>query len=266
MKVIFSGHTHIGLRRADNQDNIFLDGIGLPPNINNRPFTFEAVKETPVLLAVCDGIGGEEDGEIASSFVVDRLSQTNNMLKSALYDEMRSEVEKVITSTHTDVCNIGKRCGTTIALAIITDEGTHCYNIGDSRIYFLFGRKLNLITRDHTVGCESAANNYSSYYDRRHGGNKLTRCIGIGRHCDIEAYPPIRKGGRMLICSDGLTDMVTDREIESILFHSRTADIASETLIKKALDNGGKDNVSVIVADIPRCKFDKCLTHFIRKM
>ena len=263
MKIVFSARTHKGLRRADNQDNLYADGVSLPQNLKNRPFAFDAAGNAPVLLAVCDGLGGEENGEVASSLVVDRLSQSNYTLKSASCSKIKSAVEQLIASANRELCSTGKRCGTTIALAVITADGTYCCNIGDSRIYCLFGKRLTRITNDHTCGSKASE---GSSYDRRNGGNKLTRCIGIGEQCLIEDYPLIQRRCRMLICSDGLTDMVSDREIEAILKGGRTPGDASEILLKTALGGGGTDNISLIVADIPRCGFEKRITYFFRKL
>lgn len=267
MKIVFSSRTHTGLRRSDNQDNLYADGVSLPENMKNRPFAFDAARNAPVVLAICDGVGGEENGDVASALVVDRLLQSNYTLKATPLNKMGDTVKKIIDSANTDVCNTGKRCGTTIALAIVTEGGTYCFNVGDSRIYCLFGKKLTRITNDHTAGSERAKNSGNdSFYDRRNGGNKLTRCIGIREHCDVEEYPLIQKKARMLICSDGLTDMVKDKELESILLESRTPEDASNALVKAALNNGGNDNVSVIVADIPQCGLGKRISYFFRRM
>ncbi|MGN0578598.1 MAG: PP2C family protein-serine/threonine phosphatase [Ruminiclostridium sp.] len=252
------------MRRADNQDNLYADGVSLPQDLKNRPFSFDAAGNAPVLLAVCDGLGGEEKGEVASSLVVDRLLQSNYTLKSASCNKIKSTVEQFIASANRDVISTGKRCGTTIALAAVTAGGTYCCNIGDSRIYCLFGKKLKRITNDHTSGFQASGDGAS--YDRRNGGNKLTRCIGIGEQCLIEDYPLIQRRCRMLICSDGLTDMVSDSEIEAILKGSRTPGDASDALVKAALGGGGADNISVIVADIPRCGLEKRIAYFLRKL
>jgi protein phosphatase len=106
--------------------------------------------------------------------------------------------------------------------------------MGDSRIYCLTQSSFKQITNDHTLT----------------DGRKLTRCIGIGNVINAESYPAISGKCRILICSDGLTDMVGDSEIENVMKVSeRTAD-AANTFLGLALKNGGRDNITLIVADI----------------
>jgi len=256
MKIIYSACSHVGRARENNEDNLYADGITLTTDIREIPFSVDGSTYSPAIFAVCDGMGGEESGEVASQIAVQMLLNSSGVIKKSAPRQLNEDVQSYVNIAHkrisTDEENRGKRMGTTLALVAVTRSGVCCFNIGDSRIYCLQRNKLRQITNDHTLFAEQQKNT-----DVSHGieieekdRHKLMRCIGIGKEFNIESYAPIFGKCRILICSDGLTDMVDKREIESAMnIYEQTYEAASY-LLSLALKNGGRDNITLIVLDV----------------
>ena len=260
MKVMYSVRSHKGNVRGNNEDNFLADGITLLAEYGNNPFSIDASALSPVVLAVCDGMGGEESGEFASSTTVKKISEA----KLQLQKELNIAVRDCIEAANDEISSSGKRSGTTLALAVILEKGTYCFNIGDSRIYIFKKANLTRVTNDHTKGAENVKNGTITVETERmgNGGNQLTRCIGIGNYRSAENYPVIGGKYRLLICSDGLTDMVTDDEIKRIISENTIISDVADKLLQAALNNGGEDNITVIAADISH---DRLLSVLRRK-
>lgn len=256
MTVEYSARSHVGFVRENNEDNLYVEGVMLTPEIRERPFAIDGVADTPAIFAVCDGMGGEEDGEVASLLAVQTLSDSEGIIKAAISERLDETVQSYATvvseTVRAKTADSGKRTGTTLALAIAADNAVSCYNIGDSRIYCYRKAGFRQITNDHTVAAGQIKDGLitASQASELKGGNKLTRCIGIGDDSIVESYPPITGKCRILICSDGLTDLVSADEIETVLRDSPRTAYAADSLLDAALRYGGKDNTTVIVIDV----------------
>jgi protein phosphatase len=264
MDVTYSARSHVGRVRDRNEDNLCADGVFLTVETRERPFAIDGSTRAPALFAVCDGMGGEENGETASLLAVELLARSGEHIKSGLPADPDEPVQAYVRAANdairTDPRNIGKRAGTTLALAIVAESGVYCFNIGDSRIYCLKSDALEQVTTDHTAAAEKARGGGLAAERARSekGGNSLTRCVGIGDMYAADSYPPIhgrakfpfkRAKCRLLLCSDGLTDMASQSEIEAILKHSAKTSVAADRLLALALEHGGRDNITIIVAD-----------------
>ena len=242
MNITYSARSHIGKVRENNEDNLYVDGIMLPPNMSERTFSIDGIANAPAIFAVCDGMGGEDDGEIASLLAVQLLAKTDVGIKSVtpkkLVDIVQSYVHDVNDEIGNQSTSSEKRVGTTLALVVVLKKGTYCFNVGDSRIYGFSDNDLTQVTTDHTAD-----------------GNKLTRCIGIGEARNVENYRPIKNKSRILICSDGLTDIVSAEDIKNAMRTHTHPTEAANKLLDMALTNGGKDNVTLIVMDVRKPKF-----------
>jgi len=249
----------MGMVRTNNEDNLFVNGVFLPPDVCESAFAIDGNTRSAAIFAVCDGMGGEENGEIAAQIAVKTLSDLSDLIIASasnspdkLNEAVQSFVNEVNERIRTEADVSGMRMGTTLALAMISDIDTRCFNMGDSRVYCLKKAVFKQITNDHTLAAERIVPG-SRIYDHAIAtdvGNKLTRCIGIGNVLTVERYPPILGKCRLLICSDGLTDMVSAAEIEDVMrTYDRVSD-AADAFIKLSLTNGGNDNVTVIVIDI----------------
>ena len=274
MIVEYSARSHVGRVRENNEDNLFINGITLSPEMRERPFAIDGSTQFPAIFAVCDGMGGEDSGEVASITAVQTLQQFSTQMKSSpsktlneivgLYVEKTSQA---ILSQKEDVCS---RTGTTLALIVAKKNGLYCFNLGDSRIYSLQKSHCRQVTNDHTAMAEQVRANTSTGVNTGAGlsaststtqpainarsGHKLTCCIGIGSILPAQDYPPITGKCRILICSDGLTDMVKKAEIEHLLNIADTTENAATSLLNAALKNGGKDNITVIVLEVKPAK------------
>ena len=260
MAVKYSARSHVGKVRENNEDNLFVDGIILSPETCDCPFEIDGSTSLPAIFAVCDGMGGEENGELASLLAVQTLSSISERIKSAAPEELneaiQSYVEKVNEAIHSALSEHNARTGTTLALVIAAESMIHCFSIGDTRIYNLQESVFRQISNDHTLAAEQIRNGAAASNQAIIGNdrNKLTRCIGIGDECIAESYPPIIGKCRILICSDGLTDMVSMAEIKNLLCISERTTDAANSLLYSALKNGGNDNVTLIVIDIKDSK------------
>ena len=257
MQASYSARSHVGMVRENNEDNLYIDGITLSPDTCSLPFEIDGAASPPAVFAVCDGMGGEENGETASLMAVQALLRFDGRLKSAAPAELDKTVPEYVAGAEAAVRTAGRgaRSGTTLALVVASAHGAYCYNIGDSRIYCLRKSEFRQVTNDHTLAAmQLRAGVPPDRAVSRSFGNKLTRCIGIGDSAAVESYAPVAGECRMLICSDGLSDMVADAELERILRVSeRTAD-AADALLQAALRGGGRDNVTLIVLDIKSAK------------
>ena len=250
--VNYSARSHVGLLRKNNEDNLFANGVRLPPNLGNRPFSLDGVTDVPSVFAVCDGMGGEAAGEIASLLAVETLHKIEGEFHCALPGQLDQVVRQYTRRTHQAIQTRmqGERSGTTLALVVFTASGAYCFNLGDSKIFFHHGRRFQQITHDHTVDADRLRMGLRPKEGER-SDHRLTRCIGIGEPKPAEAYPVISGNFRLLICSDGLSDMVVPQEISNILAAFPYA-AAADRLVQAALDNGGRDNITVIVLDVKR--------------
>jgi protein phosphatase len=306
MVVAYSARSHVGRVREKNEDNLFADGVTLAAEARDRPFAIDGCSPAPAILAVCDGMGGEENGEIASLTAVRLLAQSRAQFlagarsrprsRALLGETVQAYADAAKDAIRSAAGNSGKRVGTTLALAIVAESGVHCFSVGDSRIYCLKDDSFAQVTNDHTLaadalragaqGAEQAAGlamgqaaatreteratgqAAADQARRERGGRRLTRCIGIGEARAVEGYPPIREKCRLLVCSDGLTDMVAQSDIERILARSERAADAADSLLGSALERGGEDNVTIIVADVaaPKAAFFRGIADRIRKL
>lgn len=192
---------------------------------------FLPAREGWALLA--DGMGGHAGGDVASRLAVDSIRVTSNLL----FDE--DGVEAAVAAIHASMFSAMRQSpdlwgmGTTIAGVALSPNHALCFNVGDSRIYH-FGSTLSLVSEDHVID-----------------GHILTQCIGGTSELDVPEPALIRivwkKGQRLLLCSDGLTDMVADEEIAAIMRRERESPAVA--LINAALDAGGRDNVTVVVIE-----------------
>lgn len=243
MRIEYSVRSHFGLVRGNNADYLYVDGVMLTPDIREYPFNIDGLTDYPAIFAVCDGMGGEAKDEVDSLTVIQmlgaiagiikttdsrRLNETIDSLDNGINEAMHSGGHNGDTRIHT---------WTTLALVVVTVCGTQCFNQGDLRIYVLHEDEFRQISRDHIPDGNA--------------GNQLTRCSGIGDARSAEAYPTLPLNYRILICSDGLSDMVDAAGIERSQRSSQETANAADYLLNTAWVNGGKDNVTVIFADTP---------------
>ena len=183
------------------------------------------------LLAVADGLGGHPAGDVASLTAIralDGSGLTGESSDGELLDAIRAAHDAVVSAGEEDDSRLG--LGTTLVVALVREGAVTVAHVGDSRAYVLpASGELEPVTRDHSV----------------HG--YLTQALGLDRAVMPDtAQVPAPRGTRLLLCSDGLTNMVEAEAIGELLAHGSAQD-ACDALVKAALDAGGIDNVTVIV-------------------
>lgn len=251
--------THVGNVRSGNEDNYYLFGNYRYDTAIRQKRESKTVLAQQMAAAVYDGMGGEEAGEMASYLAV------KECMPCAL-DEMDAQIRRQISAANMAVCREIKhrgtgRMGTTIA-ALYMDENTaiSC-NVGDSRCYTMHKGILRQISVDDSearamveMGLLSPENARSSK-----SWHKLTQHLGVSPdefiiEPHISAPMRMETGDIFLLCSDGLTDMVMDETIGEILSSTGSAMQQADTLVETALENGGRDNITVVVLHVKSSK------------
>jgi protein phosphatase len=251
----------MGNVRKNNEDNLYCNGVSMTPSSRDRPFGVNGETRSPCLFAVCDGMGGQKDGETASLTAVSQLSRYSRAILAAPPKDVNAVVGEYVSCVNASLCEMtrGKSggMGTTLALAVVTKNAIRAYTIGDSRIYIQKSGQFLQISKDHTVAEQKVALGILTREEaRKHSdSHSLTNYLGLLddeaiAQADIIPVIPVSTRFRLLICSDGLTDMVDDSQINEILLVSRNIAKAGKMLVKAALANGGGDNVTCVILDI----------------
>ena len=233
--------TDIGRKRKMNQDYVFA--------------TDSPIGGLDNLYIVADGMGGHNAGEYASAFSVEELKDLVVELGQAeieiiLHRALQEVNRRLRTVAASDSRYYGM--GTTIVIATVRGGILYVANVGDSRLY-LKKNRLRQITVDHSLVEEMVlAGTLDQKKARMHPDkNVITRAIGAEDTLEIDFFrEKVTEGNIVLMCSDGLTNMVEDSEIEEILGSSRSLEDAGGKLLEKANENGGSDNISVLLVKI----------------
>jgi len=242
-----------------------VEAVGLTDVGNVRQFNEDRIVVAPEIgvVALADGMGGHRAGEIASHMAADLVV---NGLRSHFADAGATgaqhspllAVDKSINQANRTIYEAARASasregmGTTLAVALFHANGVAIGHVGDSRIYRLRGGKLQLLTRDDSLLRQQIESGLIAASDIADSHNRsfVTQALGVSEHVDphlrdVDVIP----GDLLLLCSDGLNDLVDDDDIELIL-RSLAANLplAAQILVQTAKDNGGYDNVSVILA------------------
>ncbi|MCL2814088.1 MAG: protein phosphatase 2C domain-containing protein [Oscillospiraceae bacterium] len=253
---------NMGKKRENNEDNLYFNGEFLTEETREKSADFEAVcGDRRQYYAVCDGMGGEELGELASLTAVETLHKYADLLKyddNDKWENIDEAWERCIREANGLICEAQKsrgadRIGTTLALLAVENNFAHLYNVGDSRIYLFRKGKLAQVSFDHTVVANSVKMGIlTPEQARTHPHrNRLSQYVGIDpEEMVIEAHKSImelRNKDIFVLCSDGLTDMLDDAEISGILKGASGPAGAVRRLMDEALSRNGRDNITIIV-------------------
>jgi PPM family protein phosphatase len=235
MKRAFAGDTDTGCVRSANQDSFHIDPEGR-------------------FFIVADGMGGHAGGEVASQLATEAIKnylelQWDSSNPQDLLQEAILLANQAILNDQ-DANPLRRDMGTTIVIVIFKeDEPWYCH-IGDSRLYRLRGAKLEQISEDHTwVAKAVQSGTITADESRTHPWrHMLMQCLGREDIKDITALKvDFQPGDRLLICSDGLTEELTNERIASQLKSIRACDQAASALISAAKAKGGRDNITVVI-------------------
>lgn len=230
--------TDQGLVRPNNEDTIYC--------------STSKVGKFPNLFVVADGMGGANAGEYASAFLIKNLTANVQKSKKNTHLEiMRDAIENANKDLYNDSLknDAHRGCGTTLVTAIIEDNALYVSNVGDSRLYVI-GDKITQITKDHSYVEEMVkqgrmVRGSADYVSKK---NIITRAIGTSPKVLIDFFEEELKGNEtILLCTDGLSDMMDDATIFEIVKESKSLESAAQKLIEAANEHGGNDNVSVVL-------------------
>src|SRR6476659_297681 len=206
----------------------------------------------PPLYAIADGMGGANAGEVASQLALETIGEMQRTGTGTLDDEVREANRVVFARSGEDTKLAGM--GTTVTAALASAEALHLAHVGDSRAYLRLAGSLRQLTNDHTlvdrmVEAGEISRDEADVHPHR---NVLIRALGTEPKVDVEAMDlGLLEGDQILICSDGLTDMVTENQITAILDIAQGApQDAADRLVRAANRAGGIDNITAIVLEV----------------
>lgn len=247
MHMDVAGRTDVGCVRKHNEDNLLVD-----PELG--------------LFVVADGLGGHAAGEVASQIVVDRVREfigetiekdrtwpleydvnmnfDGNRLKIALLLSDQAIVEDIKVNPERETM------GSTVVAALVHDQRVTLAHVGDSRAYLLGPQGIRQITRDHSWVADQVAIGVLTQAEARVHPfrNVITQALGNGGELDVAVQEfEMDKMERLLLCSDGLSGMVSDPDILEIVQQASSTQAAVDKLVEKARENGGEDNITVVL-------------------
>ena len=233
MNYLWAAGTHQGRLRGNNEDAYAPEASGRGPG--------------PVTVMVADGMGGHAGGEVASRLAVD----TALMVEGTPADRVVKANQVVVEAALREPGLAGM--GTTLTLAELgADDTIRLAHVGDSRAYLLRDDNFEMVTDDHTVVAEHvAAGRLSTKEALNHPQRSmLTRVLGLAPEVEVDEIEiDVKEGDRLLICSDGLTNMVPENRIAATLGNASPEE-AVWTLIEQANRAGGHDNITVVVVQV----------------
>lgn len=235
-------YTDVGRKRNENQDSVYSSDtpIGNLPN----------------LFLVADGMGGHAGGRYASSKAVATvlkeinellIEQPVQILEHAIQKANHQILEEASTMEHMT------GMGTTMVAATVVDQVLYTANVGDSRLYIVNENRIRQITKDHSLVEEMIRIGELDREIAKHHPDKnvITRAIGAMDELKIDFFEiPVETGDTILMCSDGLSNMVDDSQIVAILTSQNHIKEKVEQLVQAANENGGEDNITVIVIEL----------------
>ena len=206
----------------------------------------------PPLYAIADGMGGAKAGEVASQLALETIVDLRRSGDTALEDDVRQANRIVFARSEEDPKFAGM--GTTLTAVLASAEALHLVHVGDSRAYLLREGRLRQLTQDHTlvdrmVEAGEISRDEADVHPQR---NVLIRSLGTEPKIDVDAQDVgLLEGDRVLICSDGLTDMVTEDQLVAILDATEgNPQDAADRLVRAANRAGGVDNITAIVLEV----------------
>ena len=214
----------------------------------------ESVGKLPNLFLVADGMGGHKAGEFASRYVVEHIVRS---IKGSKEEEAVAILSESIETAnrklkeYADAHQQMRGMGTTIVAAVIQGRTLIVANVGDSRLYIV-GDEITQVTQDHSLVQEMVRLGEMDPQSAKNHPDKniITRAVGVSEKVKIDIFErQLRAGEYIILCSDGLTNMVEDSVILQILHGAGSLSDKAERLIELANKNGGKDNITVIIIE-----------------
>ena len=233
--------TNIGKRRKVNQDYVYS---------SEKP-----VGKLENLFLVADGMGGHNAGDYAARVtvetMVEKIANSHEEAPERIFEEA-IDAANTIVRVQAAIAPEFEGMGTTIVAATCKGDMLYVANVGDSRLYIANGRKIYQVTRDHSWVEEMVRRGGMDREEARNHPDKniITRAVGAEARIEVDFFEmELTKGDRILMCTDGLTNMLEDEEIRMILDGARDMVEQAQELVDAANEKGGRDNISVILID-----------------
>lgn len=242
--------------------NIFgMTDIGVDRDSNQDAYHAEQIEDAAVAI-VCDGMGGVNGGNVASSMAVESILRVikESYAPGADGETIKNILISAVTEANADIYNRSVKekeffgMGTTAVVALITQNGAHIVHVGDSRAYIFDNDGLRQVTVDHSFVQELVLRGEITQSDAQSHPQKnlITRAVGVQKKLLIDHNSfELGAGNLVLLCSDGLTNMCSDAEITRVITQSDfDVPLACKRLIGLANDYGGADNITAVLVRI----------------
>ncbi|MFO7823573.1 MAG: Stp1/IreP family PP2C-type Ser/Thr phosphatase [Cyclobacterium sp.] len=230
--------------------------IGNNREKNEDSYLIKPIKGEIHILAVADGMGGHQAGEIASRIATESIKNYSFDFKDQ--KDIKGQINSAVIEANHNIIDYSKKhedcqdMGTTLTMCLIVDQVMYYGHVGDSRVY-IFNEKLQQITKDHSLVNDLVDNNsikpeqVFNHPDR----NIITQALGIDRNLKVQINQiSVSKKDTIMLCTDGLSDMIRFDEIEKILKENNDIEVILQKLGAAALQNGGNDNITIIMGKI----------------
>lgn len=208
------------------------------------------------LFVVADGVSGNRRGDVAAQVVIDRLPDLLDAARSEAWADLDSAIQRAVVDlggvvraearSSPDLAGMA----TTVVVLMIVGETAHVAHLGDSRAYLCRDGSLRRLTEDHSFAAELAQSGVISAEEAEEHpfAHSITQAVGLPNSSapSVQRFP-LAAGDRLLLCTDGLTDVLTDERIEAVLAEHSDPDTACEALVAEAA--GGRDDVTVVIVD-----------------
>ena len=242
MRLLYAARTDVGMIRSGNEDN----------------YVAEANKDRGLFI-VADGMGGHAAGEVASEMAVQIVLRELSEVKELEGNGVEQRVAKALKTANRAIhertlVEVDKQgMGTTASVLIMSGRRYLIGQVGDSRVYLLRDGALSQVTKDHSYVQEQVDAGFLTPEQARYHpySNVITRCVGASPEVEPDVYRgEMRVGDLFLVASDGLTGMVDDRRLQTLLLSRATPDRKVHALISEANGRGGLDNITAIVVEV----------------
>lgn len=240
----FAQRTDIGLKRATNEDNF----------VSVVPEDQQLLQTRGALFVVSDGMGGHERGEVASELTIQKV---RDFYYQNLQDDIPVALQTAIEQANRSIVAANTQqqaqgakgfMGATCVAAVVHDQTLYAANVGDSRVYVLHDGQLRQVTRDHSWVWKAVEKGEITPEEARthEKRNIIYRSLGEPE-VEVDLFTePVQEGDTLILCTDGLSGVVTDAELQTIVEHHAPA-VSVQQLITRANEEGGPDNVTAIV-------------------
>lgn len=233
------GITDIGLVRSENEDS----------------YRIERLNDDVVLAVVCDGMGGARAGNVASRMAAESFAA--EVRGTAPNENWGKLLEQAVMTANQQVFSASlanaeyRGMGTTLVAALVTPEKIWIVNVGDSRCYQIVEGDISRVTRDHSFVEDLVMRGEITAEQARFHPKKnlITRALGVDFVVKADVYERDNRGGYLLLCSDGLSNLLTDEELRSEVVAPEKEQCCSR-LLKCAIDRGAPDNVTVVIVQL----------------